>query len=229
MLGDDGRSFAAATTWDFKPGNINSGVRQNQDTEYLHFGIWVVEPDSISGTYDYQWFSGGSAPFTDVNNTNLPGTAKFNGGAVGKYVTRNQVGENDKFGTFTAAANFTATFGSSPTLEGRLTNFRDGSQALTGWNVYLGKTDDTPAEFTSGTSSVIGGAKASIGGVSATGDWSAVLHGTPNPGQAELFSADPDKYPLARYPVADLAGIGGNFHATSTNAALAGAFAATPQ
>ena len=207
------RSFATGNAWTFKPGSITSGVQQMSDTEYLYFGIWVQEPNLISGTYGYQWFTGGSALFTDVTNTSLPGTAKFSGGAVGKYVTRDQVGENDKFGTFTAAANFTATFGASPTLEGRITDFRDGSQTLTGWSVYLGTTDDTPAAFAGGTSSVSDGAKASIGGVSAMGNWSAVLHGTPNPGRTQL-AADPDaatKYPLARYPVADLAGtVGGS-------------------
>ena len=230
MLGDEGRSFATGT-WDFKPGSITSGVRQTEDPEYLYFGIWVEEPDLASATHEYEYFWGGSAPFTDVTNASLPGTAKFSGGAVGKYVTRDQVGDNAKIGTFTAAANFTATFGSSPTLEGRITDFRDGSQTLTGWNVYLGGADDEPTEFAGGTvSNLNGGAKASIGGVNATGNWSAVLRGTPNPGRGQL-TADPDaatKYPLARYPVADLAGVVGNFHATSTNAALAGAFAATP-
>ena len=229
MLGDEGRSFVTGT-WDFKPGSITSGVRQTEDPEYLYFGIWVEEPDVASAAHEYEFFSGGSARFADVNNTSLPGTAKFSGGAVGKYVTRDQVGDNAKIGTFTAAANFTATFGGSPTLEGRLTDFRDGSQTLTGWNVYLGGADDEPTAFAGGTvSDLAGGAKASIGGVSATGNWSADLLGTLNPGRGQL-TADPDaatKYPLARYPVADLAGVVGNFHATSTNAALAGAFAAT--
>jgi len=107
---------------------------------------------------------------------------------------------------------------------------------LTGWSVHLGGTGDAlnePAAFTGG---VINNQRATarIGGVSATGMWDATLLGTNNPGQAELEAADDAKYPLARYPKADLAGLVGNFHATSNatasdaNAALAGAFAATP-
>lgn len=230
------RSLATVSDWSFKPSSITSGVLQDQDTEYLWFGIWVEEPNLASAAHDYAFFTGGSAPFTDVGNAELPGTAKFRGGAVGKYVTRDQVGDNAKVGTFTATANFTATFGTTPTLEGRLTDFRDGSEALTGWSVYLGDTGNVPAPFASGTLTDEF-ASARIGGVAATGTWDATLYGTPNPGRAQL-TADPDaatKYPLARYPVADLAGVVGNFHATNNDtasiatAAIAGAFAATPE
>ena len=221
-------------SWSFKPGSINSGVRQDQDTEYLYFGIWVEEPNLASGMHDYEFITGGSSPFTAVPE--LSGTAKFRGGAVGKYVTRDQVGDNAKIGTFTAAANFTAVFGNTPTLEGRITDFRNGSEALTGWSVYLGGENNQPAVFASGALTDEN-ASARVGGVSATGTWDATLYGTPNPGRADLADEDDaaTKYPLARYPKADLAGLVGNFHATNNEmaadatAALAGAFAATPQ
>ena len=223
------RSFVAGNGWDFKPGSINSGVRQDQDTEYLYFGIWVEEPNLASGAHDYEYITGGSSAFTAVDT--LMGTAKFSGGAVGKYVTRDQVGDNAKIGTFTAAANFTAVFGTNPTLEGRITDFRNGSEALTGWSVYLGATGNQPADFPRGvlTNEL---ASARVGGVSATGTWDATLYGTDNPGRGEL-DTDTTKYPLARYPMADLAGLVGNFHATNNTtaedatAAVAGAFAAT--
>ena len=230
MLSGNERSFVSGD-WSFKPGSINSGVRQDQDTEYLYFGIWVEEPNLASGEHDYEFITGGSSPFAAVGD--LSGTAKFSGGAVGKYVTRDQVGDNAKIGTFTAAANFTAVFGTDPTLEGRITDFRNGSEALTGWSVYLGGANNQPATFTGGTLSDQT-ASARIGGVSATGTWDATLYGTDNPGREEL-DTDTTKYPPARYPMADLAGLVGNFHATNNTtaedatAALAGAFAATPQ
>ena len=230
---DGQRSFATGS-WAFKPGSINSGVQQMRDTEHLYFGIWTQEPNVASEAHMYQYIVGGSneaqgsVPAQTLTYSNLTGTAKFAGGAVGKYVTRDQVGDNAAIGTFTAAVNLTADF-EGDTLEGRITNFRDGSRALTGWNVYLGGVGNEPADFTANTASVSGGVvAASIGGVSAMGAWGAMLHGTDNPGQSEL-DGDRTKYPLARYPKADLAGITGNFHASSTNAALAGAFAATPQ
>ena len=235
---DGERSFAGGT-WVFKPSSITGGIRQNEDTEHLYFGIWVEEPNVASAAHDYEYIMRrGDTAFTEMDRVGLPGTASFRGGAVGKYVTRNQVGEKAEIGTFTAAADFTATFGGSPTLEGRLTNFRDGSQTLSGWSVHLGggtadSPTNAPAAFAGGT--VLDGiASALIGGVSAEGEWDATLYGNTN----HLLMHDPTatpnprdlvKYPLARYPVADLAGLVGNFHASSSNAALAGAFGATPR
>lgn len=236
------RSLATVADWSFEPGSITGGIRQNEDTEYLYFGIWAEEPSLASQEHDYEYITGGS----DALGTDTPaltGTATFKGGAVGKYVTRNQVGQSAKIGTFTAVANFTANFGAATdqgTLEGTITDFRDGSQTLTGWSVHLGggtagSPSNAPVALTDGV--VTGGiATARIGGVAAEGLWGATLRGTNNPGRAQLAAdADADtKYPLARYPQADLAGLVGNFHATSSstvasaNAALAGAFAATP-
>ena len=157
---------------------------------------------------------------------------QFRGGAIGKYVTRDQVGDNARIGTFNATATLTADF-DDDTLEGRITNFRSPGQTLEGeWYLYLGDvatngvvTSEEPAAFANGTVSNADTA-GEIGGVSVVGNWNATLYGSDN----EVLSADDrDDYPVARYPVANLAGIAGNFHASSTNAALAGAFAATPQ
>ncbi len=231
-VSDGQRSFASGSTWDFKPGSLSSGVRQDEDTEHLYFGIWAQEPELASGTHSYQYITGGSAAFMAVDT--LSGIARFSGGAVGKYVTRNQVGENAKFGTFTAAVSLTADF-DADTLEGRITRFRDGSEELANWNVYLGASATAPVAGFAG-SVTDAHVEASIGGVQATGTWDATLYGTPNPGRTELASAADaaTKYPLARYPAADLAGIVGNFHATDdataadANVAIAGAFGATP-
>ena len=235
----DGKRSFSAGTWTFKPSSITSGVRQMRDTEHLYFGIWTQEPNVASEEHMYQYIVGGSneaqgsVPAQTLTYGDLTGTAKFVGGAVGKYVTRDQVGDNAAIGTFTAAANLTADFDAN-TLEGRITNFRDGSRTLANWNVYLGGTATGPVTGFAG-SVTDGVVAASIGGVDATGTWDATLHGTDNPGQTQL-AADRAKYPLARYPVADLAGITGNFHASThpaaagdATAALAGAFGATLQ
>ena len=227
-LVDGERSFAQGI-WTFKPSSITSGVSQMRDREHLYFGIWVREPNVASEEHAFQYIAGGlsnGTPGTETltNFGALSGTATFGGGAIGKYVTRNQVGENAKIGTFTASANFTANF-DADNLEGRITNFRDGGQALPGdWNVYLGATDNMPATFTGG--SLTGGVSSGrIGGVPATGDWSATLYGTDN---IVLAETDREDYPATRYPVADLAGLTGSFRASSINTALAGTFGATP-
>lgn len=229
------RSFVSGNNWNFKPSSITNGVRQMRDNEHLYFGIWTQEPNVVSEAHSYQYIVGGSSEAQGsvsaqtLTYNNLTGTAKFAGGAVGKYATRNQVGENAVVGTFTAAVNLTANF-DADTLEGRITNFRDGSRALANWNVYLGGSATGPVTSFDGSVSDAH-VEASIGGVSATGQWDATLHGKDNPGRTQLATA-PDaatKYPLDRYPQADLAGIVGNFHASSTNAAIAGAFGATPK
>ena len=256
MLADGERSFATGTTWDFKPGSINSGVRQERDNEHLYFGIWVREPNVASQAHSYEYIVGGmtsvltnnvpTAGTTLANFGALTGTAEFRGGAIGKYVTRDQVGDNARIGTFNATATLTADFGDgtdgtdNATLEGRITNFRSPGQTLEGeWYLYLGDvtttngrvvTSEEPTAFDDGT---VSGADAAgeIGGVSVVGTWNATLYGSNN----QVLSADDrDDYPVARYPVANLAGIAGNFFATDNataadaNAALAGAFAATP-
>ena len=227
-LVDGERSFAQGS-WTFKPSSITGGVSQMRDNEHLYFGIWVREPNVASEDHAFQYIAGGLSNGTAgtpalTNFGALSGTAMFSGGAIGKYVTRNQVGENAKIGTFTASANFTANFDAN-NLEGRITSFREGGQALPGdWNVYLGAAGNMPATFTGG-SLTAGVSSGRIGGVPATGDWSATLYGTDN---TELAEADREDYPATRYPVADLAGLTGSFRASSTNAALAGTFGATP-
>ena len=96
VQGESGaRKFTAgAAAWDFEPSSITSNVQQMRDTEHLYFGIWVQEPNVASAAHDYEHITGGSPTFTGVGD--LSGTAQFRGGAIGKYVTRNQVGENAK-------------------------------------------------------------------------------------------------------------------------------------
>ena len=216
-------------TWKFEPGSLTNGVTLAQDAEFLYFGIWESMPGITSDAHDFQVIHGGNpanyAGAADV----LAGTATFKGGAVGKYVTRNQVGRNARIGTFTADAEFNAVFGDTDTLAGAIRNFREGGGDLGGWSITLGHADDAanPATLTSGDAS--GAVAASIGGVSATGVWSATLYASDN-----QTLDDRTKYPLAKYPEADLAGVAGRFEASdvadaaNANVAIAGAFAATP-
>ena len=241
-----------AGTWMFKPSNINNGIRIAQDDAFLYFGIWAREPDVASDDHAFEVIYGGGGLNTGgvlngsintgvLNNFSAlnddGGSATFRGGAIGKYVTRNQVGENARIGTFTAQADFTAKFDTTPTLEGRITNFRESGQTLEGWDVFLGGTATGPATFTGGNVVVTSGAPnlgiatARIGRVAATGTWAATLYGSAN---HDL--TDRTTYPHTRYPVADLAGVAGYFEASDNNAAdgdptnadvaIVGAFAA---
>ena len=245
---DTGCNMAAGTdnaltdetgVWTFKA-SATAGGTPTQDPEFLYFGIWVSEPTLATAVHGFNWIANGDA--TDITLFNeLEGTATFNGGAVGRYVLRNQVGQDDRIGTFTATASFTADFDKGPdgidngnSIEGRITNFRDGGAALAGWNVYLGNNPTmafalTAAGVTSGV------ATARIGGVIATGDWAATLHGSDNPGHTVFGPGANDvRCPVSGgCPSADVAGVAGRFDAfsntdapASSDAAIAGAFAA---
>lgn len=242
---DGVREFAsgAAGNWTFEPSSINNGVTINHDDAYLYFGIWERMPDVASEPHDFAVIYGGGGVDSDgdrvtallTNAADLTGSATFRGGAIGKYVTRNQVGQNARIGTFTANADFTADF-DADTLEGRITNFQADGQRLAGWDVYLGASATLPATTTTPTTlaaaTASGSTAARIGSVAATGTWTANLYGSVN-----VDLGDTEDHPRATYPRADLAGLAGSFSATdatdltdpdTANAAIAGAFAATP-
>ena len=232
LLDAEGRSFAVDTAWSFKPGNVNSQVQADHDDAYLYFGVWSSIPDSISGeTYDFRYVAGGGADSgTNLGNFNaLTGSATFSGGAVGKYVTQGQVGQqNATIGTFTATATLNADFGDgniAGTLSGSITDFREGGSPLAGWRVTLGSPGDVGVVSTiTNTAATTGSTVASIGGLPVGGSWGASFYGSDN---VVILDADRDKY-----PVVDLAGVAGWFDAGDSacpNACLAGSFAATLQ
>ena len=237
--------FTAIGSWTFTPGSINASYQVDQDDAYLYFGIWVSEPDSVSGTPDpdsvsgtpdFEYIAGGggvtvsgtgvvtATTATPTNLSGLTGTATFSGGAIGKYAMQGQVGQqNARTGTFTATATFTADFGDDTalgTLAGSITDFREGGSSLADWRVTLGSTANVglPSTISADTT---GSTVGSIGGVPVGGNWGADFYGSDN-----VSLADRTMYPVTRYPVADLAGVTGWFNATSPTAALAGAFGA---
>ena len=224
-------TFVTVGSWTFTPSNISNGYQVDEDDTHLHFGIWSSIPDSISATtlYDFEHIAGGGAESGgDLGNFALfEGSATFRGGAVGKYVTQGQVGQqNAKIGTFTATATLNADFGDGTavgTLSGSITNFHEDGSPLVGWRVALGSSTDVgmASDIASGASS--GSAVANIGGLPVGGSWAATFHGSDN----EVLSPR-TTYPTNLYPPVDIAGVTGWFDATGADASLAGAFAATP-
>ena len=203
-------------------------MQQAEDTEYLYFGIWSSIPDNINGMgYDFEYIAGGEAePRANLANFNLlTGSATFRGGAVGKYVTQGQVGgQNAKIGTFTATATLKADFGTASeagTLSGSITDFHEDGSPLAGWRVTLGSTDDVGEVATiPGTAGdeITGSTVANIGGLSVGGTWGADFYGSNNNNLDHDPTATPNPrnlttYPLARYPLIDLAGVAGWFDA----------------
>ena len=241
--------FTTEGSWIFEPGSLTASSYQlPQDDAYLYFGIWVSEPDVITGTPNFQYIAGGGGVDVDTNGlvtvTNatptefdtLTGTASFQGGAVGSYVTRDQVGQqNSRIGSFTATASFNVDFGADDaagTLHGQITDFREGGTSLAGWSLTLGDTDNVAMHETIGTTGLAVGR---IGTEAASGSWSATFYGSNNPGVEDFGGANEPACPVSSgCPAVDVAGLAGWFAARTgtsvdtADAAIAGAFAATP-
>ena len=195
-----------------------------QDSEFLYFGIWAYEPTDAASAPEVKWAAGGDAgDITGANFDALTGSATFTGGAIGKYALAKVAGREAKIGTFTATANFSATFDGTPTISGRITDFKEGGSSLgADWHVFLGSSASAAATLgatgATGTTTTHG----AINGDTATGSWAATLHGSDN---ADMSLAD--GYTAAKYPMADVAGVAGWFNAAAgNNAAIAGAFGA---
>ena len=207
---------AVAGVWTFKPSTsgLRARVPATQDSEYLYFGIWEFQPNDatdLTDLHEFKWIRGGDTNTDDPDDAvvamdaidnlgSLEGTAKFNGSAIGKYVLRNQVGQDDKIGTFTAKASFTADFDASPNnkLDGRITDFREGGSSLAGWTVYLGGSENEAADINALVAS--GEAHASIGGVTAEGAWNATLYGSDNPGFVDFGGDGEPRCPVTTVP-----------------------------
>ena len=236
-------TFSAASdeSWTFTSTAKTRNVKE-EDTEHLYFGIWAYEPteptsetSDMSRNYDIQWIAGGDASgdaigISDTEFRGLEGEAEFNGGAIGKYALKKVGRRAAKIGTFTATATFTADFDATPTLSGRITDFKEGGSSLgEDWEIFLGADASTAATLSNvGVGTTTSGASGEIASESVMGAWAATLHGSDNydeftPGQR---NRDKNPYPKTKYPTADLAGVAGWFEASGTNAAIAGAFGA---
>ena len=219
---DGALTFTGDWTFTAGPTAKRHSSQAQQDSEFLYFGIWAYEPTDAATPPDFKWAAGGDAD--DITNfTNLTGTAEFRGGAIGKYALTKVAGRAAKIGTFTATANFSATFGGSPTISGRITDFKeDGSSLGSGWHVFLGSSASEAATLAATGATGTLEAHGAVDGDTATGAWAATLHGSDN---ADMSAAD--DYTAAKYPKADVAGVAGWFRANAgTNAAIAGAFGA---
>ena len=170
--------------------------------------------DSPRGMSRFSAFAGGMDMF-EVNSaadaddaTNslrmLNGTARFQGPAAGKYVTRNLVANTAEIGQFTADAELLANFGTSGTetanagsVSGSVTNFMENGESLGNWSLTLAghnadgvfdedmgamldalgtDTDDTTGGVQLGIK-FVGGTKAMVGGANAYGIWTGTFYG----------------------------------------------------
>ena len=90
-------TLSLTETWRFSTSasGLTQGLPQDQDTEYLYFGMWLYEPDAVTAAYEFKWIAGGGETLSESQYDDLTGTATFDGPAVGKYALINQAGQEN--------------------------------------------------------------------------------------------------------------------------------------
>ena len=126
----------AGGTWTFKPTNPEARVMDTADVNYASYGWWLRKaandgPFTASAFHDFK----GTAVAVDIANL-VAGTAKYVGGAAGKYALASSTGGTNDAGHFTAMATLNAKFGATNTISGEITDFvgPDGGDT---WTVEL--------------------------------------------------------------------------------------------
>ena len=212
QVNDSGQiNFGADGTWVF---TFDEGAKVDvSDADYVHFGWWMIEPSSATGTYEFASFYGDNTGSAAQTHDDLTGKATYNGKAAGVYAAQDlQAGvvTGASKGEFTADARLTAAFGAATengTIAGVISNFEDqDGGALSGWRVTLDGAalgNDSNAAFGSTTDGTMGGAS------ELTGRWRGNFYDDSGPDDADKPDA-----------------VAGQFDAMSSGAWIHGVFGA---
>ena len=230
-----------ATGWTFESDdNVKEG--ETPDADYLYFGYWLSSPvetsDTVAG-YQFAAYSSGNLPFTVLPALTALGVADalkatYEGGAAGRYVTRDldivggTVDPNSpgSHGRFTAKAELVAYFGTHADVDevevtnsigGTITEFKDGEKDL-GFDVTLVRTELIPNDDNIGSSATT---TATFGNNDAdgAGSWTATFYGAAADDDMDTREAPENKLP---------SGVAGQFDVNSPEGytRVVGAYAA---
>ena len=164
-----------ATGWSFVPDA--GALAQVSDTAYIALGWWLNKVDSDTYTFRRIAMAGGAdLPAYDgdaaegvqpVAGTAIRGTAKYVGGAAGKYSFLNEVLNEASAGHWTATAELTANFDADSdgnatdnvvgtdgvlgdqagvSVHGTINGFETDKGAEDGWSVTLAAVDVNPVD-----------------------------------------------------------------------------------
>jgi hypothetical protein len=166
----------AGGTWTFKP-NAGATIPAESDPNYLAYGWWLKKDGD-------EWSAGaftaavGTGAALSAGLDTLQGTAKYSGGAAGKYALSNALGGPNVAGHFTADVELEASFGATASVSGSVKNFVTGHD--NDWEVSLNTANLTP---TGGIEADTGDNKPATtvwniaGEGDGTGGWSGNLYG----------------------------------------------------
>lgn len=100
---------------------VAQGLSGNVD--YLAGGVWMTVPDNIVDTEIGAFFDGPDNDLTPSSYLTTTATASYSGDATGIYVGAQ--GDDDFVGEFVGALSLNANFGTSPTIDGRISNIQE--------------------------------------------------------------------------------------------------------
>ena len=174
--------FTLTSNWTFKPGDPNARVTEMDDGDYASYGWWLLKEDN-DGDFTASAFvdeMGTVAAATGLDRLN--GTAKYMGGAAGKYALRSSTGGTNDAGHFTARAMLEANFTNNTAataITGTIDMFIGADGESRDWSVKLNGSDigddggiGNAGDGTDNVATVwtIGGAAAD-----ASGNWTGTL------------------------------------------------------
>ena len=127
----------ATTTWTFKATNADTRLMDTPDANYASYGWWILKAAN-DGDFTASAFAviKGTGEEAAANIDTLRGTAKYVGGAAGKYALRSSTGGTNDAGHFTADATLEADF-NDDMITGTINNFIGADGQSRNWSVEL--------------------------------------------------------------------------------------------
>ncbi len=140
----EGFTVSSGDTWAFAPSSATARVMESADVDYASYGWWLFK-EANDGDFTASAFVDERGTVPDAINLNtLNGTAKYVGGAAGKYALSSSTGGMNDAGHFTARAtleaNFTTNDGTDTTtnaITGTLDMFIGADGQSRNWEVKL--------------------------------------------------------------------------------------------
>ena len=191
-VASEGFTLGGTGTWTFKPGDANARVMDSADTVYASYGWWIHK-SADGGTFTASVFTderGTVAAASGLNDLN--GTAKYVGGAAGKYALTSATGGTNDAGHFTARATLeadfttnTATDTTTNAITGTIDMFMGADGMPRDWEVELkGSPIGDAGVIGAATDGTVWTVDGTAG--AAAGQWSGTLRGNGTDGVPQV-------------------------------------------
>ena len=130
------RIQAGGPGWRFQPASLTARVTDGEDTTVAEYGWWLTKPAIGDWMVNVFVYGGGA---TALGAAPLPssGTAKYVGGAAGKFAFSSVIADRHEAGHFTAKVELNAKFDDN-TISGTVNEFKGDADGMDKWSVALG-------------------------------------------------------------------------------------------